>query len=128
MIPYSVNAELWSDGATAERFLAVPGDGTIGLDDQGIWRFPDGSVLVRTVSIEREPGKPASRRRMETQILHLEADAWRPYSYVWNDDQTDAVLADAGGSGPDGRLRTRPGGRREAELPRSRPDRVRAVS
>ncbi len=27
------------------------------------------------------------------QILHLEADAWRPYSYVWNDDQTDAVLA-----------------------------------
>ena len=27
VIPYSVNAELWSDGATAERFLAVPGDG-----------------------------------------------------------------------------------------------------
>ena len=35
---------------------------------------------------------------METQILHFEADAWRPYSYVWNDDQTDAVLADAGGA------------------------------
>ena len=42
VVPYSVNAELWSDGATAERFLAVPGDGRIGLDDQGIWRFPDG--------------------------------------------------------------------------------------
>jgi uncharacterized repeat protein (TIGR03806 family) len=98
VIPYSVNAPLWSDGASAERFLAVPGDGTIGLDPQGIWRFPDGSVLVRTVSIEQEPAKPASRRRVETQVLHLEADAWRPYSYVWNDDQTDAVLADAVGA------------------------------
>ena len=53
VVPYSVNASLWSDGATAERFLAVPGDGRIGLDNQGVWRFPDGSVLGRTVSIER---------------------------------------------------------------------------
>jgi putative heme-binding domain-containing protein len=35
---------------------------------------------------------------METQVLHLEADAWRPYSYVWNNEQTDAVLADAAGA------------------------------
>ena len=112
VVPYSVNAPLWSDGATAERFLAVPGDGRIELDNQGIWRFPDGSVLARTVSIEREPGKPASRRRVETQILHLEAGAWRPYSYVWNDDQTDAVLAGADGASPDDRPE-RAGGRRE---------------
>ena len=79
---------------------------------QGNWRFPEGSVLARTVSIEQEPGKPASRRRVETQILHLEADAWRPYSYVWNDDQTDAVLADA--AGRPGRSPCKvPGGRRE---------------
>ena len=68
------------------------------LDNQGIWRFPDGSVLVRTVSLEQEPGNPAGRRRVETQILHLEADAWRPYSYLWNDDQSDAVLVDAAGA------------------------------
>ena len=101
VVPYSVNAPLWSDGATAERFLAVPGDGRIELDNQGVWRFPAGSVLVRTISIEREPGNAAGRRRMETQVLHLEADAWRPYSYVWNDEQTDAVLA-----GPEGATRT----------------------
>ena len=98
VVPYSVNAPLWSDVATAERFLAVPGDGRIELDNQGVWRFPAGSVLIRTISIEREAGNAASRRRMETQILHLEADAWRPYSYVWNDEQTDAVLADALGA------------------------------
>jgi len=112
VFPYQVNAELWADGATAERLLAVPGADRVGLDDQGNWRFPEGSVLARTVSIEREPGKPSSRRRLETQILHLEAAAWRPYSYVWNDDQSDAVLAGAGGAALTIPL-TGPGGRRE---------------
>jgi uncharacterized repeat protein (TIGR03806 family) len=93
VVPYSVNAPLWSDGATAERFMAIPGDARINLDNQGVWRFPSGSVLVRTIAIEQGPGRPASRRRVETQVLHLEADAWRPYSYVWNDEQTDAELA-----------------------------------
>jgi uncharacterized repeat protein (TIGR03806 family) len=97
VVPYSVNCELWSDGAMAERFLAVPGSGNIGVDPQGGWKFPDSTVLVRTVSIDVGPGNPPTRRRMETQILHLEAESWRPYSYVWNDDQTDAQLAGAEG-------------------------------
>ena len=29
LIPYSVNAELWSDGAYKERFMAIPGEGKI---------------------------------------------------------------------------------------------------
>ena len=96
MIPTRSTLELWSDGATAERLLAVPGDGRIGAGrrrESG--SFPRARCWSRTVSIALEPGKPASRRRIETQILHLEAEAWRPYSYVWNDDQTDAALADA---------------------------------
>ncbi len=97
VIPYSVTSELWSDGATAERFLAIPGMGQIGRDQQGTWKFPEGSVLVRTVSIDAEPGAGLRQRRVETQILHLEADAWRPYSYVWNDQQSDAHLANAEG-------------------------------
>jgi uncharacterized repeat protein (TIGR03806 family) len=97
VFPYQVNSELWADGATAERFLAVPGAGRVGLDEQGNWRFPDGSVLARTVSIEQEPGKPSSRRRIETQILHLDDAAWRPYTYVWDDDQIDATLAESQG-------------------------------
>jgi uncharacterized repeat protein (TIGR03806 family) len=112
VMPYSVNSELWADGATAERFLAVPGNGHIALDDLGIWRFPDGTVLVRTVMLQQEPGKLSSQRRLETQILHQEDDAWRPYSYVWNEDQTDAILADAQGATKTIVVKT-PGGSRE---------------
>ncbi len=101
-IVYEINAPLWSDGATAERILAVPGAGRITVDGQGIWRFPEGSVLARTVYRPHDSGPNAARgrRRTETQVLHLESDAWRPYSYVWTADQTDALLADAGGTAP----------------------------
>ena len=32
VIPYSVNAELWSDGAVKDRFMAIPGDAKIDYD------------------------------------------------------------------------------------------------
>jgi uncharacterized repeat protein (TIGR03806 family) len=98
VIPYAVTAELWADGATAERFLAVPGAGRVGLDDRGNWRFPEGSVLARTVFVKDDGRTSGERRRVETQLLHLQDDAWRPYSYAWDDDQGDAVLVDAGGT------------------------------
>ena len=115
LIPYSVNAPLWSDQAHKERFLALPGTSQIGFDcvqnRPGLkvvpgWSFPDGTVLVKTFSLEMEHGNPPSRRRLETRVLRLEklADTdmirdqyWRGYTYIWNDEQNDAFLADAAG-------------------------------
>jgi uncharacterized repeat protein (TIGR03806 family) len=117
LIPYSVNSPLWSDGAEKERFIALPGDSKIELDsviyphgpeyaDVG-WRFPDGAVLVKTFSMETESGNPASRKRLETRLLHYRkmpgnddeygAQYWSGYTYVWNADQTDAELLPAAG-------------------------------
>ncbi|HEY7428943.1 MAG TPA: PQQ-dependent sugar dehydrogenase, partial [Gemmataceae bacterium] len=116
LIPYSVNAALWSDGAIKERFLAIPGDGKIRFDaieypqpapgaPRG-WKFPDGTVVVKTFALEMEKGNPKSRKRLETRILHFQQldgseevgdQYWRGYTYVWNDEQTDAVLLDAAG-------------------------------
>jgi len=62
LIPWSVNAPGWADGATAERFMALPEDSRIG-------RFTNGAVLVQTLSLEREPGNPATRQRIESRIL-----------------------------------------------------------
>jgi uncharacterized repeat protein (TIGR03806 family) len=97
VLAYYINASLWNDGATAERWLAVPGVAKIDAVNDGIWRLPDGSVLARTVSIDHDPVRRANRMRIETQILHREAGSWRPYSYVWNDEGTDAALAPAEG-------------------------------
>jgi uncharacterized repeat protein (TIGR03806 family) len=116
LIPYSVNSQLWSDGAHKERYIAIPGDGKIAYNIHTYpqpapgappgWGFPDGTVLVKTFFLDLEPGNPASRRRLETRLLQLQATAgteeigdmyWQGYTYVWNDAQTDAELLDAKG-------------------------------
>ena len=72
------------------------------------WRFPDGTVLVKSFALEMETGNPDSRRLLETRILHYEkmpgnddaygAQVWHGYTYVWNDEQTDATLLDTKGA------------------------------
>jgi putative heme-binding domain-containing protein len=115
VLPYSINAELWADGARAERLLAVPGVGKANVDQGGLWRLPDGSVLARTVTLDLTEGDPKSRRRLETQVLHREAGSWRPYTYIWDDAQADATLAEANGSSRTFTVRdaSAPGGVRE---------------
>ncbi len=102
VIPYSINVEPWSDHATGERLVAIPDLGRLDIhkrNDPGIgiirgnWSFPTNSVLAKTLSIETERGNPASRRRLETQVLHFDGLNWNPYNYIWNDAQTDASLA-----------------------------------
>lgn len=88
LVPYSVNAPLWSDGALKERFIAVPGDGQIEFTTYRGWDCPDGTVLVKTFSLETETG----RRRIETRLLTRQNGEWAGYTYLWNDAQTDAEL------------------------------------
>jgi uncharacterized repeat protein (TIGR03806 family) len=116
VIPYSVNSQLWGDHALKERFIALPGMSQIGFDEVTYpqpspgappgWNFPDGTVLVKTFSMEMERGNPKSVKRLETRLLHFQKfggtdeigdQYWRGYTYVWNDDQTDADLLEASG-------------------------------
>jgi putative heme-binding domain-containing protein len=104
---FSINAEQWLDGASARRLIALRGTGTILLHDDpadipstsfsGRFHYPKDGALVKTISLELQAGNPASRRRLETQLLHFDGTVWHGYSYEWNDRQTDAVLVDAAG-------------------------------
>jgi uncharacterized repeat protein (TIGR03806 family) len=97
LIPYSVNAPLWSDGAHKERFLVLPPGTQMDFTHFRGWGLPDGAALVKTFSIETAVGKPATRRRLETRVMLKENGEWAGYTYRWNEAQTDATLvADAG--------------------------------
>lgn len=99
VIPYSVNAPLWSDGADKIRFMALPGaDSKIEFTSKWGWTFPDLTVMVKSFSLELEEGNPASRRFVETRFMTRQQGEWIGYSYLWNDDQTDAVLVSKEGT------------------------------
>ncbi len=129
IIPYSVNAELWSDGATKQRYIAIPGDATIEYETVTYpqpapgsvpgWRFPNDTVLVKTFFLETEPGKKV---RLETRLLHAHLvggteeygdQVWSGYTYIWNDEQTDAELADIKGVDKTYKIKTRDGEREQ---------------
>ena len=97
VIPYSVNAPLWSDGAKKERFLAIPDDGQIQFAESRGWNFPDHSVMVKTFFLNTAEN-PDVHRRVETRLLVRDQGEWTGYSYQWNDDQTDAELVSAAGN------------------------------
>lgn len=121
--PFLINAEAWHDGAKAERFFAVPGEGKI-LDIEGRrqlggnidwlpfqFHFPKDSVLGKTLTLNTESGV----KKVETQILHYDGRYWQAYTYQWRDDQSDADLVPADGGEkelvvPDPRV---PGGKRQ---------------
>lgn len=102
VVPFCIKAPMWQDGITSERFLALPADGQLEFLTSGEAKFPPGSVLGKT--IYAPPSQSEPRRRWETQILHFENESWRPYSYVWNIEQTEATLVGAGGMNVDDRL------------------------
>lgn len=121
VVPYHVAAPMWNDHATAEFLLGVPGtdaitsSGGVGNIAGGTWNFPSNTVLARTLTLEMEAGKPSSQRRIETQLLHWDGQAWNPYTYQWNARQTDAELVGTAGTNVSFSVRdaTAPGGRRE---------------
>ena len=98
VIPYSVNVQLWSDGAHKERWLAVPGEEKIDYTSTRGWNFPNGSVLVKSFALEQTAGQPETRRWVETRLMVRQQNEWVGYSYRWNDAQTDADLLEAAGA------------------------------
>ncbi|MGL5095260.1 MAG: PQQ-dependent sugar dehydrogenase, partial [Planctomycetia bacterium] len=98
VIPYSVNSPLWSDGAHKDRFIALPESSAIDYTAGRGWNFPEGSVLVKTFSLDVKAGDATSRRRVETRLMAKTQGEWEGYSYLWNDEQTDAVLVDKAGA------------------------------
>ena len=87
LVPYEVNAELWSDGAEKRRWIALPDGEGIDIDADGDFLFPDGTVLAKEFSVDDE--------LIETRLFMKDDNGvWRGYSYEWLGG--DAFLLDSG--------------------------------
>jgi uncharacterized repeat protein (TIGR03806 family) len=84
VVPYSVNSPGWTDGATAERHLALPGDTTLPFGGNRGWELRERSVIIQTLS--------SGDHRIETRLMTRQNNEWAGYSYLWNKEQTEAEL------------------------------------
>ncbi|MCW1915689.1 PQQ-dependent sugar dehydrogenase [Luteolibacter sp. GHJ8] len=99
MVPYSLNAPSWADGAETQRWVILPGEAKIGFAPTGEYTWPGGTIFVQHFEIVTDK-RSKTRRRLETRLLVLDATGSFGYgaSYRWRADGSDADLVDAAGA------------------------------
>lgn len=91
VIPYDINAALFSDYAHKARFFRLPKDSMMTFDDSEVFEFPVGSVLVKNFYYPADfRDKDSQKRMLETRLLIRDSAEWNAIVYQWNDDQTEA--------------------------------------
>ncbi|CAN5348593.1 hypothetical protein BH09PSE2_BH09PSE2_07310 [soil metagenome] len=97
LTPYALNSPLFSDYAEKLRFVYLPPGGKAQYRPTGVLEFPVGTTIVKTFAYPadfRHPDKDL--RYVETRLLIRRTSGWVPLDYVWNKEQTSAVLKRAG--------------------------------
>lgn len=98
LIPYSINAPFWSDGAVKARWAAIPDNSTVGFAATGEWTFPTGSVFVKHFELPADDTNSAVHKRLETRLLvKMAAGGVYGATYKWREDNTDADLLTSAG-------------------------------
>ena len=85
VLPYRPQFELWSDGASKRRWIALPPGTRIDTSDMDSWQFPVGTKLWKEFARDGI--------RIETRLLQRigpGAGDWTTMAYVWNDTSTEA--------------------------------------
>jgi hypothetical protein len=87
---YSPQYPLWSDRAVKSRWVQLPPGARIRAEDVDEWDLPVGTRFWKEFSF--------GGRKVETRILWRATEqAWSFGAYVWNEEQTDALLAPSAG-------------------------------
>ncbi len=92
LVPYGVNAALWSDGSVKDRFLVIPPGRTITVNSDGTFEFPIGSVIIKLFAFDFVAGDPSSRRAVEARVMVRREFGWQFHSYRFDDAASDATL------------------------------------
>src|SRR5580704_558061 len=97
VIPYDLNSALFSDYADKFRFVKLPRGKSAQYRDDQAFEFPVGTIIAKTFAYPKDGRNRAlGRRLLETRILKREPQGWIGLPYIWNVQQTEAVLDVAG--------------------------------
>jgi len=93
-VEYDFLSGLFIDYAAKLRAISVPRATQITYEGPGLLDFPDNTVLTMTMYYLKDGTNPSlGKRIMETWVLIKKNAKWEMGNYIWNEAQTDAVLA-----------------------------------
>ena len=112
VLPYEVNAPLWSDGADKARFIVLPNASggpaappkpaplQLAADDLDVATAPVGTLVLKHFALGNVAvGQPGSVP-VETRVMRRDADGWIFLTYRWRADGSDADIVYAGADVP----------------------------
>lgn len=101
VLPYDLNASLFSDYANKHRFIWMPAGAAARYRDPEVFDFPVGTVLIKTFAFPNDMRHPeAGEHIIETRLLVHSSNGWVPSVYLWEQDMRDARLVPAGAQVP----------------------------
>lgn len=92
VIPYKPATELFTDYALKKRFVWMP-NGTIATyeNDYSVLNLPVGAVLIKVFYYNNV--QPSNNTKIiETRLMIRKASGWIFAEYIWNNQQTEALL------------------------------------
>lgn len=107
VVPYSLNASLFTDYAHKLRTITVPEGEAATVNDDGTLNFPIGTIISKTfyypksgtglVSLKTQTSslKNINKQQyqlIETRLLVKRESGWQAFPYIWNQQQSDAKL------------------------------------
>ncbi len=97
LTPYGLNTPLFTDYAEKFRYLYLPPGTKAAYRAEGVLDLPVGATLVKTFAYPADMRRPDEKvRYLETRLLIHKREGWVAQTYVWNAEQTEAVLKRAG--------------------------------
>lgn len=96
-IRYELSTPLFTDYAEKQRFIRIPPGTALTFTGDGLPVFPDGTILVKTFFYWLDKRDTAKGKQLiETRLLIRSTTGWQAGTYVWNKEQNDAFLTNAG--------------------------------
>lgn len=92
VIPYEPISSLFTDYAHKKRFVWLPNGTKASFNgDDEILDLPIGSAIIKTFYYDNvQPSN--STKILETRLMIRKSEGWIFADYVWNDEQTEALL------------------------------------
>ncbi|MGB5355254.1 MAG: hypothetical protein WBN11_01035, partial [Eudoraea sp.] len=90
---YSISTPLFTDYSYKLRSIALPKGGQMVYNGEGLFLFPDNSIITKTFYYLNDERNPSlGKKIIETRVLIKKNGNWEVGNYFWNDEQNEAFL------------------------------------